>query len=140
MTLTAEERKALVIYRAQRAITALEEARDNARLNHWNLVTNRLYYATYYAQTSYLLERGYVATSHAGVKSLINLYCVKEGIISGMENALLKRLFAMRQTGDYEDCYDWTKEDVEPLIPEVEALVKKFIAFSKIVNEENIKP
>lgn len=29
----------------------------------------------------------------------------------------------MRQTGDYEDLFDWEAEDVLPLIPKVEDLI-----------------
>lgn len=35
------------------------------------------------------------------------------------------RLFQMRQTGDYDDCFDWDKEDVEPLIQPAENLISK---------------
>lgn len=31
----------------------------------------------------------------------------------------------MRQAGDYDDMFDWTKEDIEPLFPKTEALIDK---------------
>jgi len=33
----------------------------------------------------------------------------------------------MRQTGDYDDCFDYDKEDVESLIPSTENLINKII-------------
>ena len=51
--LTSEERKALVAYRIEKAKAVLVEARDNARLGHWSLVGNRLYYAVYHYGTGF---------------------------------------------------------------------------------------
>ena len=46
--LTEEERKDLVAYRIEKAWRVLEEAKDNARLGHWNLTGNRLYYSVFH--------------------------------------------------------------------------------------------
>ena len=44
MALSIDEKKAIIAYRIQKASTVLVEAKANARLEHWNLVANRLYY------------------------------------------------------------------------------------------------
>lgn len=31
----------------------------------------------------------------------------------------------MRQTGDYDDLFDWTEEDITPLFPKVDSLIRK---------------
>ena len=41
--LNDEERKDLIRYRIEKAYKVLDEARDNAKLGHWNLTGNRLY-------------------------------------------------------------------------------------------------
>lgn len=41
---------------------------------------------------------------------------------------LLSRLFLMRQSGDYEDLFDWSEEDILPLIPEVTSLINRIIS------------
>ena len=64
--LTSEERKALVAYRIEKAKAVLVEARDNARLGHWSLVGNRLYYAVYHMAQALLLDKGLSAKTHAG--------------------------------------------------------------------------
>ena len=48
MSLTIDEKKAIISYRIQKSETAMIEARDNALLNHWSLVANRLYYAVFH--------------------------------------------------------------------------------------------
>lgn len=37
MSLTIDEKKAIISYRIQKSETAMIEARDNALLNHWSL-------------------------------------------------------------------------------------------------------
>ncbi len=46
MPLTDEERKAIVVYRLEKADGAYVEAKDCASMGHWTLAANRLYYAT----------------------------------------------------------------------------------------------
>lgn len=40
------------------------------------------------------------------------------------EAIIYRRLFNMRQTGDYEDFFDWEEIDVRPIIPNVEILLE----------------
>ena len=43
MPLSIEEKKSIIAYRVQKADSVFIEASDNATMNHWNLVANRLY-------------------------------------------------------------------------------------------------
>lgn len=55
---------------------------------------------------------------------------VLPGILPVSDAKLLSKLFSMRQSGDYDDLFDWEEEDVLPLIPQVEDFivrVKKLI-------------
>lgn len=67
MALTIDDKKAIIAYRIQKSESAMIEARDNARLGHWNLVANRLYYAVFHLATALLIDKGY------STKSLITL-------------------------------------------------------------------
>lgn len=125
MPLTDEERKAIVIYRLEKADDALIEARDCASLDHWTLAANRLYYAAYYASSALLISAGLSAKTHEGTIGMIGQHYVRTGILSYDDGTLLARLQNMRHTGDYDDFLDWTKDDVEPYIPKVEAFLEK---------------
>ena len=125
MSLTDEERKAIVVYRLEKADDALVEARDCAALGHWTLTANRLYYAAYYASSALLISGGYAAKTHEGTIGMIGQHYVRTDILSNEDGILLARLQNMRHTGDYDDFLDWTKEDVEPFIPKVEAFIEK---------------
>ena len=37
----------------------------------------------------------------------------------------------MRQTGDYDDCFDFTQEDVEPYFEKTSALINKLSSLIK---------
>ena len=125
MPLTDEERKAIVVYRLEKAESALVEARDCASFGHWTLAANRLYYAAYYASSALLISAGHAAKTHEGTIGMIGQHYVRSGILTHEDGSLLARLQNMRHTGDYDDFLDWTKEDVEPYIPKVETFIEK---------------
>ena len=125
MTLSKEEKRALVTYRMQKAYNTVIEAEDNAKSGHWTLAANRLYYALYYAASALLLSQGFIAHTHAGVIRIIGLEFVVKGILTKEDGRLFSRLFEMRQGGDYDDFLEWTKEDVSPYFEKVLALIGK---------------
>ena len=124
MQLTEEERKAIVVYRLEKAESALVEAKDCVSLNHWNLAANRLYYAAYYASSALLISAGHAAKTHEGTIGMIGQHYVRTGVLANEDGALLARLQNMRHTGDYDDFFDWTQEDVEPYIFKSEAYIE----------------
>ena len=131
MSLTDEERSAIVSYRLEKADGAFIEAQDCASMGHWTLAANRLYYAAYYASSALLINAGYQVKTHEGTIGMIGQYYVKTGVLTKEEGALLARLQNMRHTGDYDDFLDWTKEDVEPCFLRVEAYVKRLKSLIK---------
>lgn len=126
MTLKSEERQSIVSYRLERANSTIKEVEDvGGKLGYWNLAANRLYYAAYYANVALLIHNGSDATSHKGVIRMISDSFVKKGLLSHDDYRLLGRLFTMRQSGDYEDLFDWEEKDVRPLIPIVKEYIKR---------------
>lgn len=127
MTLQSEERRAIVSYRLDKANKTLKEVEDIGKLGYWNLAANRLYYAAYYASAALLINSGIDASTHKGVIRMIGMHFVMNGILPEEDSKLLGRLFTMRQTGDYEDLFDWEEKDVTPLIPQVKDLINRII-------------
>lgn len=123
MTLSSSEKRSIIDYRIERAMQALKEARDNAAMGNWNLSVNRLYYATFYMAIALNLRNGDAAKSHSGVFNLFSKNYIHTGQIDKSAGSLYRQLFSMRQSGDYDDLFDWTKEDVTPLIDKTERLV-----------------
>lgn len=125
MGLTDDERDALVSYRITKARDVLTEAIDVSRLNHWNLTVNRLYYAVFHMCGALLLARGFSARSHNGVIQIIMKEFVKTSILTKEEGSLISTLFNMRNTGDYDDMFDWDESQVSPLIEPSKKLLDK---------------
>lgn len=128
MGLKKTEIKDLVTYRQNKSREVLTEAIDVANLNHWNLTVNRLYYAVFHSCSALLLSRGFSARTHHGVIKLIMMEYVKTEILTKEEGTLITTLFNMRNTGDYDDLYDWKESQVAPLMEPVKLLLDKLEA------------
>ena len=136
MSLSQEERNAIVAYRTEKASMALDEIKKVMPLEVWSIIANRMYYALYYAVSALLTKDSHPVNTHKGALSLVNQYYVKTDILTKEDGHLFGQVFAFRQGSDYDDFIDATKEDVEQLFPKVEVLVKKIIS---LTNEENSK-
>lgn len=123
MSLTEEERNAILAFRIAKAKETLQEAKGIATLNYWNAVANRLYYSCYYITGALLIANNYTAHTHRGIIHLLGLHFIKPGIVSKDSGKLYSRLFELRQSGDYDDLFNLTEEDVLPLIE----LAEKYI-------------
>lgn len=125
MSLTIDEKKAVISYRIQKSETAMIEARDNALLNHWSLVANRLYYAVFHMASALMVDKGFASKTHSGLICMLGQEFVTRGLLSREDARLASRLLNMRQAGDYDDMFDWAEIDVAPLFPQTEILLEK---------------
>lgn len=123
MTLSIQEKSAIINYRIERSYQALKEAKDNISMKNWNLAVNRLYYATFYMALAVNLHKGEVAKTHSGVYNIFCKQYIATNLLGKEAGVLYRRLFSMRQSGDYDDMFDWTESDVLPLISPTENLL-----------------
>lgn len=125
MSLTDDERDAIVSFRLQKAIDTLEEAKGIATLGYWNAVANRLYYACYYVTSALLINHKYAAQTHRGIIHLLGMHFIKEGIVSQDSGKLYSKLYELRQTGDYDDLFNLTESEVRPMISATEKYINE---------------
>ena len=130
MSLSFDERKAVVDFRIEKAHRAFEQAQGVAELQYWETIANRLYYAAYNAVSALLIAHGYTTRSHDGVIHLFGQHFVKTGIVDVADGKLYHHLFTLRLTGDYDDTYGLTSEDVSPLITPASELIDKVITLA----------
>lgn len=130
MSLSFDERKAIVEFRIEKARRAFEQAQGVVELQYWETIANRLYYATYNAVSAMLIAYGYTTRSHDGVIHLFGQHFVKPGKVDVKDGKLYHHLYTMRLTGDYDDTYGLTSEDVLPLIEQASELIEKAIAIA----------
>ena len=122
--LSTENRKDLIKYRIERAYAVLQEARDNAKMGHWNLTGNRLYYSVFHMCQALLLSEGETPRRHAGMIHKIGMDFITSGKLDKSYGRLISRLYELRQSGDYDEQYNATEEEVVPYFEQVEALLE----------------
>lgn len=132
MSLSNDDRRALVDYRIGKAKATFNEAQKVATMSLWNLAANRLYYALYHAASALLLSDGLASHTHRGLLAQINLNYVKDGRLTQSDGKLMRQMFNMRQEGDYEDFVETTEEDIKEAMPRVRELMEKLIALNKL--------
>jgi len=138
MSMNIEERTAVVEFRLEKAQRAYEQAFGNVEMCYWETIANRLYYAAYNAVSALLIAYGYSAQSHSGVIHLFGLHFVKTGIISQERGKLYHNLFTMRLTGDYDDTYGLTENDVLPYMEPAKQLIQEVSVLAlKQIKEKN---
>lgn len=137
MSLSAEERGAVVEFRIEKALRAYEQAKGVMGLKYWETIANRLYYAAYNAVSALLIANGDTAQSHSGVIHLFGQHFIKTGIFPQEAGRLYHKLFTMRQTGDYDDTYGLVEEDVIPYVEPTGELIAKTIELAKQLLEKS---
>ena len=116
MGLTDKEREEVVKFRLERANETFAEISTLIENKFYRTATNRLYYACYYAATALLINNGYETHTHNGVKTLLGLHYITNGIIDKSLGKMYRQLFDLRQTSDYEDWGSIEEEDIKPFL------------------------
>ncbi len=132
MTPSFANKKALIQYRVERAHETLDDARALFKQDRTPAsVVNRAYYAMFYAALALLAAIGQETSKHSGVLALFDRYFMKPKILPGEMGMFLHQAFEMRQTGDYEEEAELTREDaqqtLDAAIKFVEAIEAKLL-------------
>ena len=106
------ERLELVKYRLERAKSTLKEVEIHIQNKLWNTAINRLYYACYYAVIALLLNQKITTQTHAGSRQMFGLHFIKTNQIDKQLGKFYTDLYDKRQTGDYGDFIEFSKDDV----------------------------
>ena len=129
--MTEEERRAVVEFRIEKSLRAYAEAKGVIELKYWETIANRLYYAAYNAVSALLIANGDTAQTHSGVIHIFGQQFIKTGLFPAEIGRLYHSLFSMRQTGDYDDTYGLTEDDVLPFVEPTGQLIAKVIEMTK---------
>lgn len=71
-----------------------------------------------------LLDKGFSTRTQSGVIHLIGQNFIAKGFLDNSYGRLFTRLFDLRQSGDYDDLYDATEEEILPLIDKTKSFIK----------------
>jgi len=134
-----EKRVLLAKYRLEQAKESIDEAEYLYSGNKSpRSVMNRLYYAMFYAVLALIVFERFISSKHTGVLSFFNKQFIKENVFPTEMGRWINKAFELRQTGDYREYVELTREQVEPYIEFAKSFVKKveeFLEEKKFSNE-----
>ena len=113
------EKEDIIKYRIEKAHRTFLEAQSLIQSEFWSGAVNRLYYSCYHFVKALLLKNDIKASTHNGVRTEFFKYYIKTGILDKKESILYSDLMNKRQESDYDDFFEFQKEDVIPLLDEV---------------------
>ena len=103
-----------------------------ADAQQWNSVINRLYYACFYAASALLLHQHISAKSHSGVIGQFSEQIVRPELIPIEEFRVYAKLLNWRSKGDYNDLFDFTKEDVLPMMEPAKHFINRITSMIEL--------
>lgn len=124
-------RQDIVAYRLRKANQLLHDVDVLIENELWNSTINRMYYACFHAVSALLIKNGIQVKTHMGVRQAFGLHFVKTGLISLEFGRVFSRIYDKRQSSDYDDFIEFTKEEIEKLYPQIKAFV---LDVEKLVN------
>ena len=122
---TGENMTAYVRYRLEKAQEVYQAAKVLQDASQWNSVINRLYYACFYSASALLLYKHIPAKSHSGVIGQFSEAFVRQGIVDIATFRVYAKLLNWRSKGDYNDLFDFTKEDVDSMMEPTKVFIDK---------------
>ena len=100
------------------------------RIDRLSLVIS--YYACFYAASALLLNKHISAKTHSGVIGQFSEQIVRSGLVSVEDFRVYAKLLNWRSKGDYNDLYDFCKEDVIPMMPKVRHFIDVVAGLIKV--------
>lgn len=79
----------------------------------------------FYSAGALLLNKHISAKSHAGVIGQFSEHIVRTGLVSIEEFRVYAKLLNWRTKGDYNDLYDFNKEDVDSMMEPTKSFIDK---------------
>jgi len=122
--LKPEDKEEYISYRLQKADETFRAARELIKGGFWNSCVNRLYYACFYAVNALFVRDGIFVKTHSGAKNQFFQNYIKTGIIDLKFSRLYSDLSDWRQKGDYNDFFDLTEDDVNPMFSQVDEFLR----------------
>ncbi len=120
-----DDLRKLIAYRLDQATETLHAARELSAAGHYRDAVNRAYYAMFYCALALLASKGLGASKHSGVLSLFNRYFIKTGEFPLEESRHLQEAFELRQSSDYREFVQITREQAEETIAKAEAFLQR---------------
>lgn len=134
MSLSIEERKAIVALEYEKSTRTYCKIQSLADADMWDFVANRLYYSAFHAILALLINDGHKTATHRGIVALFGMHYVKTGIFTIEEGKMYSRLQSLRDEADYNCAFSASQEDIEPYIKLVGDFIQKVAEHLTVLN------
>lgn len=128
MSLTNEDRNALMQLHLEKAHTCLSEGEQLLALGSVSAAANRYYYAVFHAIHALFVVNGIFSKSHHGTNAQFHQHFIKTGIIDPKYGHFVAVMENMREKADYDVVYDVSREELDALKPIAYELIEKIEA------------
>lgn len=118
-------RRDIVAYRRQKASDLMHDVDVLIENELWNSAVNRLYYACFHIVSALLILHDIEVKSHMGVRQAFGLHFVKTNLLPAECGRIFSKIYDKRQSSDYDDFREFTKEEVENLYPQASFLISE---------------
>ena len=125
MSLTDNERNALINLYWEKSKATMKDAKANYEMQMWSSAANRLYYAMFHAVKALFIQDKKEVSSHHGMKALLGNDYVNKGLITPDEGRAFSQMETMREKADYDCYYNITADDINEKMPIVESFLKR---------------
>ena len=123
----------IVSYRRQKAHDLMRDVDILMENELWNSTVNRMYYACFHIISALLIMIEIEVKTHMGVRQAFGLHFVKSGLLEPECGRIFSKIYDKRQSSDYDDFREFTREEVENLYPQILFLIGKV---DKLIEEK----
>ncbi len=107
----------LISLQKQKSHRILAEADEMVSLKHWDIASNRYYYACYHMLQALFISRGISAKSHDGSLTYLGKYFILPGEVEKKFGRFFARMVQLRQKADYNSIAEVTEDEVHEMAP-----------------------
>lgn len=125
MTLTNEEREALIKNYRDKSLETIKKVDFLIKNNEFSLAINRIYYGIYYILCALAIKHQYKTSKHTQLIGWFNKEFVKQNLVDKKYSKLVRKSFENRMEGDYNLFADFTKEEVEQSFEEMKQIISE---------------
>ncbi|MGV7930470.1 MAG: HEPN domain-containing protein [Spirochaetota bacterium] len=125
MTLSSEERNALILHKLEKAERTQEEVLFLIENDRLTTAVNRVYYGIFYALSALALNQGFQTVKHQQLIGWFNKTFVKGGGLDPHYGKILINTYDKRSKGDYDDFVEFEKDEVLQLHGDMIDFIRK---------------
>ncbi len=129
MTISEQEREALIQYRLEQAQNSANDAELLMKNEKIPAAINRIYYAVFYCVLALALKEGYKTSKHMQLIGWFNKTFIATGKIENDYGRILRDCYEYRKSADYDTFVNFNRTDIDLLFNEMKSFLKKMEQF-----------